>query len=116
MFYIIHRVVHLIQFIHCMKPLKIVILQKNEVKTWIESQRAYQLFKKPKKIHKQYPITASFKNQKYQIDLMDMSNICSVNNNFKYILVAVDVFSRFLYCVPIKDKKTSSIPPQCLPR
>ena len=38
-----------------------------------------------------------------------MSDISSTNENYKYLLVAVDVFSRLAFVVPMKNKSSSTI-------
>ena len=55
--------------------------------------------------HNQRHITASGMNQMWQIDLLDYSKYATTNKNFNFILVAVDVFSRFAYAQPIKKKE-----------
>ena len=37
-----------------------------------------------------------------QIDLADFSNVSSINNNFNFLFVGVDVFTRKAYVIPIK--------------
>ena len=36
------------------------------------------------------------------MDLVDMSNISTANENYNYLLVAVDVFTRLGFVVPLK--------------
>ena len=38
-----------------------------------------------------------------------MSDISSANDNYKYLLVAVDVFSRLAFAVPMKNKSALTI-------
>lgn len=40
----------------------------------------------------------------WQADLMDMHNISKSNNNFKYILVIIDTFSKYGWAIPLKQK------------
>lgn len=42
-------------------------------------------------------------------DLADMNNISKLNNGFKYLLVLIDIFSRYLIMVPLKDKTHQSV-------
>ena len=41
-------------------------------------------------------------------DLMDMSNIKSQNDNITFILVIVDVFSKFAWLQPLLNKKAET--------
>ena len=43
------------------------------------------------------------------MDLVDMSDISRANENYKYLIVCVDVFSRIAFVVPMKNKQMSSI-------
>ena len=79
-------------------------ITQKQVREFIEKQESHQMFKK-----KYFPIYAQFKNQIYQMDLIDMSDLSSSNKNFKYLLTCIDVYSRFVYMVPIKNKMTSTI-------
>ena len=45
----------------------------------------------------------------YQTDLMHMQNLSKENDNFKYVLVTIDCFSRFLYLYPLKNKTSQGI-------
>ena len=36
---------------------------------------------------------------------MDMVDIAKQNDDYKYLLVAIDIFSRFAHCQPVKSKK-----------
>ena len=44
-----------------------------------------------------------------QIDLVDMTDIATVNENYKFLLVCVDVFSRLAYVVPMKNKESRTV-------
>ena len=80
-----------------------------DVKEFIQKQETTQVFKKHKRIHNYFPIVAKKKYEVVQLDLVDMSNISSANENYKYLLVCIDVFSRLAYIVPMKNKQTSTI-------
>ena len=42
-------------------------------------------------------------------DLVDMQQLKSYNRGFRYILNVIDVFSNFVWSVPIKDKTSKTI-------
>ena len=81
----------------------------NKVKTFLMNQYSAQRHKPIKKIRHYLPITADDVNDVFQIDLMDMKNISTMNKNYKWLFVCVDVFSRFAYVVPMKNKNTNEI-------
>ncbi len=80
-----------------------------EVKNYIQKQEVSQVFKKQKRVKHYFPIYAKHKFEILQIDLVDMSDISSANENYKYLLVAVDVFSRLSFAVPMKKKSIPTI-------
>ena len=80
-----------------------------EVQDFIKKQETSQVFKKQKHVKNYFPIYAKHKYEILQIDLVDMSDISSVNENYKYLLVAVDVFSRLAFVVPLKNKTSPTI-------
>ena len=81
----------------------------NEVRDFVQKQESNQLFLKRKRPKHFFPIVAKYKYEILQIDLVDMSDIATANRNYKYLLVAVDVFSRLAFVVPMKNKKEETI-------
>ena len=43
------------------------------------------------------------------VDLADMQSLSKYNKGIKYLLCAIDLFSKYAWVVPIKDKKGVSI-------
>ena len=43
------------------------------------------------------------------VDLADMRLLSKQNKNIKYLLCAIDLFSKYAFVVPLKDKKGISI-------
>ena len=80
-----------------------------QVKEFVQKQATTQMFKKPKQIKYYFPIVAKHKYEILQIDLVDMSDISSANENYKFLLVVVDVFSRLAFVVPMKNKASHTI-------
>ena len=80
-----------------------------EVREFVQKQEVNQIFKTQTRIKKYFPITSKHKFDIIQIDLVDMSDISASNNSFKYLLVAVDVFSRVAFVEPMKNKTQSTI-------
>ena len=52
---------------------------------------------------------SSFKDNIWGVDLADMQLLSKFNKGFKYLLCAIDLFSKYAWVVPIKDKKGTSI-------
>ena len=43
------------------------------------------------------------------VDLADMQSLSKYNKGIKYLLCAIDLFSKYAWVIPLKDKKVTSI-------
>ena len=57
------------------------------------------------------PITAIHVMERVQIDLVDMKEeqVTHRDNNYRYILTVMDIFSRYLWLRPLTRKKASHV-------
>lgn len=79
-------------------------LSKGKIKQWLQSQDAYTLHAPARKKfpRKQYYASGPFET--VQMDLADMQNVAKYNRGFRFILCAIDIFSRLAFCIPVKNK------------
>ena len=77
---------------------------KNRVKRFLDSQPVYRSFKVPKRKFKRAKTLVSSIAVQFQADLFDLQKLAHHNSNYKWILVVVDVFSRYVKCQPLKNK------------
>ena len=61
-----------------------------------------------KKIQKR-EFYSSFKDNIWGVDLTDMQSLSKYNKGFKYLLCTIDLFSKYAWVIPIKNKKGTSI-------
>ena len=54
---------------------------------------------------KKKKVYSSFKDNIWDVDLADMQLISKYNKGIRYILFAIDLFSKYACVVPLKDKK-----------
>ena len=52
---------------------------------------------------------SSFKDNSWGADLADMQSLSKFNKGIKYLLCAIDLFSKYASVIPLKDKKGTSI-------
>ena len=52
---------------------------------------------------------SSFKDNIRGVDLADMQIISKYNKGIRYLLCAFDLFSKYAFVVPLKDKKGTTI-------
>ena len=58
---------------------------------------------------KKRKVYSVFKDNIWGVDLADMQSLSKYNKGIKYLLCAIDLFSKYAWVVPIKDKKGTSI-------
>ena len=52
---------------------------------------------------------SSFKDNIWGVDLDDMQSLSKFNKGIKYLFCAIDLFSKYVWVIPLKDKKGTSI-------
>ena len=52
---------------------------------------------------------SSFKDNIWGIHLTDKQSLSKFNKGIKYLLRAIDLFSKYAWVIPLKDKKGTSI-------
>ena len=50
-----------------------------------------------------------FKDNIWGVDLADMQSLSKYNKGIKYLLCAIDLFSKYAWVIPLKDKKGTTI-------
>ena len=58
---------------------------------------------------KKRKVYSSFRDNIWGVDLADMQSLSKYNKGIKYLLSAIDLFSKYASVLPIKDKKGTSI-------
>ena len=54
-------------------------------------------------------VYSSFKDNIWGVDLVDMQLLSRQNKGIKYLLCVIDLFSKYAFVVPLKDKKGASV-------
>lgn len=75
-----------------------------DVRDWLRKQKTYTLHKPIRRKFRRRKTVAAGIDYQWQADLADMSNISKFNDNHRYLLCVIDVFSKYAWVVPIKDK------------
>ena len=52
---------------------------------------------------------SSFRDNVWEVDLADMQSVSKYNKGIKYLLCGIDLFSKYAWVIPLKDKKGTSI-------
>ena len=72
-------------------------------------QLANELYKPIIRKLKKRKIYSSYRDNIWGVDLADMQSLSKYNKGIKYLLCAIDFFSKYTWVIPIKDKKGTSI-------
>ena len=76
---------------------------------WLQSQDAYTLHKPVRYKFLRRRIIAGVPSYQWEIDLMDLNRLAEYNDNYKYVLVCIDVFSKKVLAFPLKSKLPSEV-------
>ena len=79
-------------------------LSRKEAEQVLQHVDEYTVTKESKKRFRRNKIIVTNLQQQFQIDLADMSKYATENNHVKFLLFAIDCFSRKLSVQPIKKK------------
>lgn len=80
------------------------LLKRKEVKQWLSEQYTYTMHKPARRRFSRNKIYVIGMNRQFQIDLADMVSLHKQNNGYKYLLTCIDVFSKYAWAIPIKNK------------
>jgi transposase InsO family protein len=84
-------------------------IEREEVVDWLSGQDAYTLHRKIIRKFERRPIVAHHVDSIWQIDLADVTKHSKYNNDVTFILVAIDVVSRYIFLQPLKNKSGLSV-------
>ncbi len=79
-----------------------------QCKEYLKSQSSYTLYKPARRNYKRNRIRANYPGEIYQIDIWDMQRF-KPYNDYAYILLGYDSFSKYLTAVPLKNRKPETI-------
>ena len=72
-------------------------------------QLAEELHKPIIRKFKKRKVYSTFKDNIWGVDLADMQLLSKYNKGIRFLLFAIDIFSKYAWVVPLKDKKGISI-------
>ena len=79
------------------------------VAKWLNKQDSYSLQKQVRHRYTTPRVQVSGLNEQADIDLMSVENISKDNDGIKFLLIVIDIFSRFLLVQPLVNKKTKTV-------
>lgn len=79
-------------------------ISNSKARNILDKLKAYQTHREYHRPHHFNPYFAKCRRQFVQTDLIDVSRLKTTNRGIKYLMVLIDVFSRYLWVYPLKTK------------
>ena len=84
-------------------------ISHKQLKAWLEKQESYSLNKAVKRNFQRGHVIVSGIDDQWDADLASFMRYARDNNGYKYLLAVIDIFSRYAWVEPIKDKTAPQI-------
>ena len=79
-------------------------IKHKDAQKLLSNEKVYTLHKPARKRFDTRPYKTSGIDYHWQADLVEMIPYASVNKNYKYMLTVIDIFSRYAWAKPLKNK------------
>ena len=84
-------------------------LSRSKIKKWLQNQKSYSLNKCVHRKFKRGKVIVEGIDDQFKADLASMIDYEKSNDNYRYLLVVIDVFSRYACIEPLKNKNAETI-------
>lgn len=82
---------------------------RQRIRQFLNNEDSYSLYKPIRKTFPRSKVIVNTIDSMWDGDFADVSNIASHNDGYKFLLVLIDIFSRYLFIVPLKNKHHQNI-------
>ena len=79
------------------------------VREWLRENETYTLHKPVRYKFKRNRVIVNEIDDQWQADLVDISSLSRFNKGYKFLLTCIDVFSKYAWVVPLRNKTSSSL-------
>ncbi|XP_041355340.1 uncharacterized protein LOC121386086 [Gigantopelta aegis] len=79
------------------------------VTQWLNDKDAYSLHKPVSRSFRRLRVRVNKKDEMFDMDLMDVSRHSKVNNGIRYLLIVIDILSRYAWAIPLVNKKPETV-------
>lgn len=79
------------------------------IKEWLSNQNEYTLHKPARKKFPRNKTIVYGIDDTWQADLVDMQKYSKENRGFKFLLCVIDIFSKYAWVIPLKNKTNTSV-------
>ena len=77
-------------------------ISRKNVEEWLSKQQVYTIHRKVKRKFKRPKVISSYKNYIWDGDTINMVYYKDENDGYSYILLLIDIFTRFVWTAPLK--------------
>lgn len=84
-------------------------ISKYKIRKWLQSQETYSIQRSYRRPNNRTRIVVAGIDDQWSMDLADMIKYSKYNDGIKYILIVVDVFSKYLWLRKLMDKTGESV-------
>ena len=84
-------------------------ISRTRIKEWLMKQDTYTLHKPMRRHFRRNRVIVDGIDHQWQMDLADMQSMQKFNDGYRYLLVCIDVFSKYAWVVPLKNKTGLSV-------
>lgn len=85
------------------------VLSKYKIRKWLQRQEPYSLQRPVRRSFKRNIVITIGIDDQWDVDLMDMTKFAKFNRGSNFVLMVIDIFSKFVWMRPLKDKKGESV-------
>ena len=82
---------------------------EKEIQNFLETQDTYTVNKQVRRRFRRNKVLVHGLNDQYEMNLCDVSKLARSNRNIHFLLLVVDVFSRYAFVEPLKNKRAESV-------
>ena len=83
----------------------IIVLSKYKIRKWLQRQEPYSLQRQLKRSFRRNKVIVKGIDDPWDVNLTDMTKFANCNNGYNFILVVIDIFSKYAWLRPLKDNK-----------
>ena len=81
----------------------------HRIRKFLHNQESYSLNKPVRRRFQRNHIISAGKDDLWMADLMDMVKFADLNQEYKYILLVIDTFSKYVWLQPLKYKSGEEV-------
>ena len=79
------------------------------IQHWLQSQDVHTLHRPLKRKFPRNRVIVYGKDSQWDADLMDMTQLAKYNKSFNYVLLCIDILSKFVWVVALKTKQSKEV-------